>query len=301
MTDSPRPPTSAVHRLYRARLVQQAIRIVAPEAFFAWYCRQQGGGHANGGAAYTLSFDCEGDADVDALASVLGVLASRGVRASFAVIGRLVERFPDVHRRIVDAGHEILNHTYSHPEPGRPGLGRWFHDLSLPEQREEIVRCHEVCVALLGYDPVGFRAPHFGETHRHEIYALLRELGYRYSSSTISVATDAFGRPFLVDRVWEVPLACSAVEPFLIFDSWTGFRRFPRPAAFVDALARTLRIAISAQAYVSHYFDPDAVTRAQVLEPMCDVLRDVGAPRVAPYREILALDHDIVAREPDVD
>jgi peptidoglycan/xylan/chitin deacetylase (PgdA/CDA1 family) len=50
---------------------------------------------------------------------VLEVLASRGVRASFFVIGKWVERFPRAFERIVEAGHVIGNHSYLHD----PGLG----------------------------------------------------------------------------------------------------------------------------------------------------------------------------------
>lgn len=45
---------------------------------------------------------------------LLDVLDAAGVRATFFVIGALVERYPDLVRRAVDAGHEIANHTYDH-------------------------------------------------------------------------------------------------------------------------------------------------------------------------------------------
>lgn len=45
---------------------------------------------------------------------VLGVLASRKVRATFFVIGKWVERWPGAFERIVGAGHVIGNHSYSH-------------------------------------------------------------------------------------------------------------------------------------------------------------------------------------------
>ena len=46
---------------------------------------------------------------------LLDALAKRKVKATFYVIGRNVESHPDIARRIVAEGHEIANHTWSHP------------------------------------------------------------------------------------------------------------------------------------------------------------------------------------------
>lgn len=45
---------------------------------------------------------------------LLDVLERNGIRATFFMIGALVERHPDLVRRVVAAGHEIGNHTYDH-------------------------------------------------------------------------------------------------------------------------------------------------------------------------------------------
>ena len=45
---------------------------------------------------------------------LLDALDRHGIRATFFMIGALVERHPDVVRRVVAAGHEIGNHTYDH-------------------------------------------------------------------------------------------------------------------------------------------------------------------------------------------
>lgn len=45
---------------------------------------------------------------------ILDILKKFGIRASFFVCGKNVERYPKVARRIVKEGHLIGNHTYSH-------------------------------------------------------------------------------------------------------------------------------------------------------------------------------------------
>lgn len=45
---------------------------------------------------------------------VLDTLAAEGVKATFFLMGRDLEKYPDLGRKIAAAGHEIGNHTYNH-------------------------------------------------------------------------------------------------------------------------------------------------------------------------------------------
>lgn len=47
---------------------------------------------------------------------LLDMLKSSHVPATFYVLGSQVERFPEVAKRIVHEGHEIGNHSWSHPQ-----------------------------------------------------------------------------------------------------------------------------------------------------------------------------------------
>ena len=46
--------------------------------------------------------------------ALLSMLERKGIRATFFVVGRRVQRFPDIVVRAVEAGHEIANHTWWH-------------------------------------------------------------------------------------------------------------------------------------------------------------------------------------------
>jgi peptidoglycan/xylan/chitin deacetylase (PgdA/CDA1 family) len=46
---------------------------------------------------------------------LLEVLARHGVHATFFLIGRYVRQRPDIVREIVEAGHVVGNHTFTHP------------------------------------------------------------------------------------------------------------------------------------------------------------------------------------------
>ncbi|MEI8292771.1 MAG: polysaccharide deacetylase family protein [bacterium] len=47
---------------------------------------------------------------------LLDILKERGIKATFFVIGKNVAEFPEVAKRIVDEGHEIANHSWTHPQ-----------------------------------------------------------------------------------------------------------------------------------------------------------------------------------------
>jgi peptidoglycan/xylan/chitin deacetylase (PgdA/CDA1 family) len=92
------------------------------------------------------------------------------VRATFFVPGRVAERHPDRVRQIVDAGHELAHHGYTHRSP-----------TSMPREEEEheIARGLEV---LRAFAPIeGYRSPawDFSASTRE----LLETHGFRYSSN----------------------------------------------------------------------------------------------------------------------
>ncbi len=47
--------------------------------------------------------------------NLLNLLERSAVKATFFVIGKNVEQYPDVVKKIVAGGHELGNHSYSHP------------------------------------------------------------------------------------------------------------------------------------------------------------------------------------------
>jgi peptidoglycan/xylan/chitin deacetylase (PgdA/CDA1 family) len=63
-------------------------------------------------SAVALTFDDGPSHDTPA---VLDALKARGLKATFFMIGRAVERYPQIARRVAEEGHEIGNHSYTHP------------------------------------------------------------------------------------------------------------------------------------------------------------------------------------------
>jgi peptidoglycan-N-acetylglucosamine deacetylase len=81
---------------------------------------------------------------------LLTVLAERDVRATFFVVGRCAERYPATVRAVVESGHVLGNHSYSH------SFSRY---LTMPTQRIEIRRGQDCLAAIAGLRPGLYRPP----------------------------------------------------------------------------------------------------------------------------------------------
>jgi len=236
---------------------------------------------ANKGACFTLSFDCDYEEDVKALPQILDMLDQYGIPASFACVGRWIEEFPEIHRSLLDKGHEIINHTYSHPDNEVLNPHQKFNELNREGRREEIEKCHKVCQELLNYEPAGFRTPHFGRLFSEEDYQILMELNYTYSSSTVGIATPENGQPFFTkEGIVEFPLSSCPKHPFTIFDSWhTTSPRTPgsahrNNADFLKWFKRLVDLAITTRSYINVYWDPQDIIKVSSFEQVLKYLAD---------------------------
>jgi peptidoglycan-N-acetylglucosamine deacetylase len=99
---------------------------------------------------------------------MLTILSQRQAPATFFVVGRQVERYPELVHREVAAGMAIGSHSYRHPQP--------FDRLPVARIRDEITQGRRTLVPL-GIHPVGFRPP--GGATSPAVTAAAQELGDR--------------------------------------------------------------------------------------------------------------------------
>ena len=88
---------------------------------------------------------------------LLDILRARNIKATFYVIGRSVELYPQVVRRTVAEGHEIGNHSQTH---------RLLSKLGDSELRLEMSRCRDAVVRAAGVQPRTMRPPYGGLLQR---------------------------------------------------------------------------------------------------------------------------------------
>ncbi|WP_250228507.1 polysaccharide deacetylase family protein [Anaeropeptidivorans aminofermentans] len=117
------------------------------------------------GKKVALTFNAAwGSDDVD---EILTILEENDVKSTFFFCGYWVDRYPDEVRKIYTKGHDIANHSDTHPHPNL---------LSLEKNKEEIMNVHEKVKELLGYEMKFYRPP-FGEYNNTVIQAA-EESGY---------------------------------------------------------------------------------------------------------------------------
>ena len=118
---------------------------------------------------------------------ILEIFDAHGVRATFFMLGIVAERHPALVRRLVDAGHELASHGYSHVRVTQ----------QRPEEfREDVVRTKRLLEDIGGCVVRGYRAASYS-IGADNLWALdvLRETGHHYSSSIYPIRHDLYGMP----------------------------------------------------------------------------------------------------------
>ncbi|SDX44853.1 Polysaccharide deacetylase [Saccharopolyspora shandongensis] len=94
------------------------------------------------------------------------------IPTTWFIPGHSIETFPDQVRAVVDAGHEIGAHGYSHENPVQ---------MTEQQERDVLLRCIELVEKASGRRPRGYVAP-WWEMSEHTA-ALLMENGFSYDHS----------------------------------------------------------------------------------------------------------------------
>lgn len=98
-----------------------------------------------------LGFDVEGDST--RFGAMLDVLDKHGVKATMFITGLWAEQNPGWVRAIIARGHEIANHTYSHPN---------IANLDAETLRQELNRTEDILWSLTGQSTKPWFRPPFG-------------------------------------------------------------------------------------------------------------------------------------------
>jgi len=100
---------------------------------------------------------------------LLDLLAAHHMKATFFVVGQNAADHPDILRRAVKEGHEIGNHSWSHPNLGK---------MSDDAVRREVQKTDDAIFAAIGKHPTLLRPPYGSITARQKHW-IHEEFGYR--------------------------------------------------------------------------------------------------------------------------
>jgi len=144
-------------------------------------------------------------------AEILAILEEQGVRATFFLVGAAMEEHPAQARMIVEAGHEVGNHSYTHSRM----VFKSFNFVA-----DELERT-DLAIRAAGYvEPIHFRPP-FGK----KLFNLPRYLSANDITTIMwDVAPETFregddGRDVVLRRVLEQARPGSIILLHVMFDS----------------------------------------------------------------------------------
>ena len=101
------------------------------------------------GKVVSLTFDAAwGAEDTDRL---IEIFDTYDVAVTFFVVGDWVEKFPEEVKKLHDAGHEVMNHSDTHP---------YMSKISESERAAELKNCNDKIEQITGVRPTLFRPPY---------------------------------------------------------------------------------------------------------------------------------------------
>jgi peptidoglycan/xylan/chitin deacetylase (PgdA/CDA1 family) len=155
---------------------------------------------------------------------ILRILAEHNIHITFFLTGQWIEENPDAARAIADGGHEIANHSYSHPS---------FFQITDAQKIAQIDQAETLIHDVTGQTAKPyFRAP-YGDTN-DTVDAVIRGHGYRDFLWTLD-SLDSVGKPKTADFIYN--RICNT--DWLEMDGAIFLQHMAAPAS-VEALPRIL-------------------------------------------------------------
>ncbi|WP_146547776.1 polysaccharide deacetylase family protein [Rummeliibacillus suwonensis] len=97
---------------------------------------------------------------------ILEVLAKYDAKATFFMLGKSAEKYPEIVKRQFNEGHELANHTYSHP-----------FKIGGSKLKEELKKTNDIIYNITGYAPTLFRP--VGGIYTDDIINTAKKSGYK--------------------------------------------------------------------------------------------------------------------------
>jgi len=113
-----------------------------------------------------------GEFGVIGAARILALLKKHAIPATWFIPGHTLETYPEACGRVLEAGHEIGHHGWTHRPPA---------SLSREEEEAELARANEEIKKLTGRYARGYRSPSW-DLSPHSVELLLKH-GFYYESS----------------------------------------------------------------------------------------------------------------------
>jgi delta-lactam-biosynthetic de-N-acetylase len=139
----------------------------------------------------------------DTTAGILDVLKEKDVKAVFFLTKYFVDEMPDMVQRMIDEGHQLGNHTCTHPR---------MPSLSIEEQTDQIETLQDLVKDKFGYDMKYFRYPE--GAYSSQSLGLVNNLGLKPVFWSYAYNDYSDEQPDVEESLWK---AVDAVHPGAIY------------------------------------------------------------------------------------
>lgn len=166
---------------------------------------------------------------------LLDLLKERKIHATFFLVGKNAAAYPDVVKRIVDEGHEVGNHSWSHP---------LFTQLSKDSVESQLRRTHDAIVKACGVAPLLYRPPYgaVGISQRARI-----EESFGYSAILWDVDPQDWKQPRRSQKVYDAIHSQTRNGSIILCHDIHETTVAAMPATLDDLTARGFRFATVTQ------------------------------------------------------
>jgi polysaccharide deacetylase family protein (PEP-CTERM system associated) len=193
---------------------------------------------------------------------LLQILHWHHVKATFFVLSRVAEKFPELIHEVHQAGHEIASHGHTH---------ELLTTISPHRFEEDVRRSIDILTDITGEKPLGYRAPAFSVVDSTRWAGrILADLGFQYSSSIFPIRHPRYGiseAPRGFHRwpdcnLLECPPATVQVAGHTLPIGGGGYFRLMPGFLARQAVRRVNSEGMPAVLYLHPYeFDPDGISR----------------------------------------
>jgi len=125
-----------------------------------------------------IIFTFDGGSGINSAQKIMDVAAKHSVNLTFFSTGKFAQKYPELIKQIAAAGHEIFNHTYSHP---------LLTQLSDEQIEEELIKCEDIIYGLTGQTTKPYFRPPYGDRNEH-VLQVASAIGYQ----SVYWTTDSF-------------------------------------------------------------------------------------------------------------
>jgi len=243
--------------------------------------------------------DCDTHKDIECILKVLEDLHNVGIKPLLAVPGELLIQGQEVYKQVSLKGYKFINHGFKQhtfiDEKGRYVSNYFYEKINKVERQNDILGGHKIIEEILQKVPEGFRTPHFGTycsaKNLRELYRILKNLNYTFSSSTTPIHSIVKGDVFRTNNIIELPVSGCYKYPVGIPDSFNFIFSNNLKIQKNNLIEELRNLAISMQKgsllKVNLYADPSQIAEWKEYFNVLGNFREWNTDKLFEYAETL--------------